>query len=156
MTVVIRPATEQDQSTIRAMAHKERVNPTHLNWPNFLLAVDGDTVVGAAQMRKHMDGSRELGTLMVREDARGQAIATRLIDALLARESGPVFMITGDIYAEHYARFGFRRREPAAAPGSVRRNYRMGTLGGGLISFFTGRPRRRLAIFERTPAAAAA
>ncbi len=154
MTVTIRPATEQDQRTIRAMAHKERVNPTHLNWSNFLLAVDGDTVVGAAQMRRHSDGSRELGTLMVREGARGKAVATRLIDALLAREAGPVFMITGEAYAEHYARFGFRRREPAAAPGPVRRNYRMGALGGGLISFFLGRPRRRLAIFERRPAAA--
>jgi amino-acid N-acetyltransferase len=136
------------------MAHKERVNPTQLDWPNFMLAVDGDTVVGAVQMRKHCDGSRELGTLMVREDARGKAVAAHLIDALLARETGPVFMITGERYADHYARWGFRRREPTAVPGAVRRNYRIGTLGGGLISFFMGRPRRRLAIFERTRAAA--
>jgi amino-acid N-acetyltransferase len=154
MTVTIRPATEQDQATIRAMAHKERVNPTQLDWPNFMLAIDDGAVVGAAQMRKHCDGSRELATLVVREEARGRSIATRLIDALLAREPGPVFMITGERYADHYARWGFRRREPTAVPGAVRRNYRMGTYGGGLISFFMGRPRRRLAIFERTPAAA--
>jgi amino-acid N-acetyltransferase len=152
MTVSIRPATEQDQQTIRAMAHEERVKPTGLNWPNFLVAVDGDDIVGAAQMRKHADGSRELGTLVVRSSARGKAIATRLIQAHLARENGPVFMITGAAYADHYARFGFRRREPASAPGSIRRNYRIGSLGGGLISFFMGRPRRRLAIYERAAA----
>jgi N-acetylglutamate synthase-like GNAT family acetyltransferase len=149
MTITIRAATERDQPAIRALARKERVKPIGLNWPNFVVAADGDAIVGAVQMREHIDGSRELGTLVVREDTRGKAIAGRLIDALLVREQGPVYMITGQAFASHYARWGFRPTDPLAAPNAIRRNYRMGAIGGGMISILMGRPRRQLAIFER-------
>jgi amino-acid N-acetyltransferase len=149
---IIRPATEEDQPAIRALARAERVKPIGLNWPNFVVAVDGEAIVGAVQMRKHGDGTRELGTLVVRSDARGKAIAARMIDALLARQQERVYMITGEAYAAHYARWGFRAIDLASAPSSIRRNYLMGSIGGGMISMLMGRSRRRLAIFERAAA----
>ena len=98
----------------------ERLNPTGINWPNFMVAAMGGRIVGAAQIRKHSDGSRELGSLVVAKDERGHGIASRMIDTLLAEEREPVWMITSEPYAKAYARWGFERIEPGAAPVKVR------------------------------------
>ena len=147
----IRRATERDQQAIRGLVHGERLNPTGLDWPNFLVAALDGRVIGAVQMRKHSDGSRELGSLVVTKAARGRGIASRLIDALLAEDREPVWMITSEPYTGAYSRWGFRRIEPRTAPVKVRRNHLMGSLMR-IISLFMRRPVRRLVILERRPA----
>ncbi len=148
--IVFRQAVEQDQQAIRALVHGERLNPTGIKWPNFLVAAIGDRIVGAAQIRKHSDGSRELGSLVVAREKRGQGIASRLIDALLAGEREPIWTITSEPYARNFARWDFEPIEPSAAPVKVRFNYRMGRLAR-IISFFRRQPMRRLVILERLP-----
>ena len=148
--IVFRQATEQDQQAIRELVHGERLNPTGINWPNFLVAAVGGHVVGAAQVRKHSDGSHELGSLVVAGERRGQGIASRMIDALLADEREPIWMITSEPYARNFARWDFEPIEPSAAPVKVRFNYRMGRLAR-IISFFKRQPMRRLVILERLP-----
>lgn len=145
-----RRATEHDQAAIRALVQGERLNPTGINWPNFLVAATGDRVVGAVQVRHHSDGSRELGSLVVAKDRRGHGIAARLIDTLLADEREPIWMITSETYAGTYARWGFERIEPAAAPVKIRLNWRIGSLAR-FISFLRRLPMRRLVILERLP-----
>lgn len=145
-----RPATEQDQQAIKALVHGERLNPTGIHWPNFVVAATADRIVGAVQIRKHPDGSRELGSLVVAKDQRGHGIASRMIDSLLADMRDPIWMITADTHARTYSRWGFERIEPAAAPLKVRFNYRMGRLAR-IISFFRRQPMRRLIILERLP-----
>lgn len=148
--VRIRKAKAQDQPAIRNLVRGERLNPTKLNWPNFLVAAIEDRVIGAVQMRKHADGSRELGSLVVSKDARGYGIASRLIDGLLASDPGPVWMITADAWADSYSRWDFQRIEPESAPVKVRRNYRIGSLMR-FVSLLKRRPTRRLVILERLP-----
>src|SRR5215213_1325674 len=104
MTVSIRPATEHDQPQILALARGERVKPFGLNWPNFVVAEQAGRLVGAVQLRKHSDGSLELGSLMVAATLRGQGIAARMIDARLDGATGRILMITGRRYADHYRR----------------------------------------------------
>ena len=108
----IRRATERDQQAIRALVHGERLNPTGLDWPNFLVAAIDGRIIGAVQMRKHSDGSRELGSLVVTKAARGRGIASRLIDALLAEDREPVWMITSEPYAGTYSQWGFNKSTP--------------------------------------------
>jgi amino-acid N-acetyltransferase len=146
----LRRATKQDQQAIRVLVHGERLNPIGINWPNFLVAAMADRIVGAAQIRKHSDGSRELGSLVVTKDLRGHGIASRMVDMLLADEREPIWLITPESLAKLYARWGFERIEPAAAPVKVRHNYRMGSLAR-IISFLARRPMRRLVILERLP-----
>ena len=146
--LTIRPAAEQDQIAIRALVRSERLNPHRLDWPNFFVAEDQCGLVGAVQLRKHWDGSRELGSLVVRKDARQQAIASRLIDALLAGTNEPIFMVTAEAFAGRYQRWGFRRIEPSAASAAVRRNYRIGSLVS-ITALFTLRRIRRLVILGR-------
>jgi amino-acid N-acetyltransferase len=146
----IRRATELDEKAIRLLVRGERLNPMDLDWPNFLVAAQGDAVLGAVQMRQHSDGSRELGSLVVSKDARGRGIARRLIEALLAAEHEPVWMITSEAFAKAFARWGFRPVSAGEAPVKVRLNHRLGSLAG-LLSLIMGRPRRRLVILERLP-----
>lgn len=146
--VVVRRATEQDHRAIRALVRSERLNPTEIKWPNFLVAVTAGRIIGAVQMRKHADGSRELGSLVVAKEGRGHGIASRLIDALLAEDRQPVWLITAAPNAGAYARWGFMQIETRAAPAKVRRNHLMGSLVR-IISFVMRRPMRRLVILER-------
>jgi amino-acid N-acetyltransferase len=150
LAISVRRATEQDQQAIRALVRGERLNPTGINWPNFVVAVIGGRVIGAVQMRKHSDGSRELGSLVVSKEARGHRIASRLIDALLAEDQEPVWMITAEPYSSAYSRWSFEQIEVRAAPVKVRRNHLMGSLAR-IISFVMRRPVRRLVILERSP-----
>jgi hypothetical protein len=105
-------------------------------------------LVGMVQLRQHPDGSRELGTLVVRRDSREQGIAAMLIDALLAKQNGRILMVTRAAHARHYVRWNFA---PIArlAPISVRWNYWMGLYGGRIISLLQRRPFNRLAILDR-------
>ena len=152
LAISIRRATERDQQSIRASVHSERLNPTGINWANFLVAVMGGRIIGAVQMRKHSDGSNELGSLVVTKEARGHGIASRLIDVLLAEEREPVWVITAEPYAGAYSRWGFEQIEARAAPAMVRRNHLMGRLAS-FVSLVMRRPIRRLVILERPPAA---
>lgn len=155
-TILVRPAIAQDEPAIRALVRSERLNPTGLNWPNFVVAADTHGIVGAVQLRRHADGSRELGSLVVASAARGRGIATRLIDALLAHEPGRVQMITDATFASRYARWGFMPIAPRQASRCVRLNHRLGRLAC-VISFFKRRTLKRLVILDRpargTPAA---
>jgi amino-acid N-acetyltransferase len=151
MTVLIRPATEQDQASILALARGEKLKPFGLDWPRFIVAVREHRIVGAVQMRRHHDGSNELGSLVVEAASRGEGIAARLIDARLAGVAGRVLMITGRRFADHYRRWGFQRIATTAAPPCIQLNYWMGHIGGGIISAFQGRTFNRLAVLDRTP-----
>jgi amino-acid N-acetyltransferase len=147
--VVVRSAAVQDHDAIVALVRGGHLNPLDLDWRRFVVAADPSGIVGAVQMRRHADGSRELGSLVVREDARRRGIAGRLIDTLLASDAARVFMITGAAFAAHYARWGFRRIGPGHAPRAILRNYLVGRLVGGLISLAMGRRPRRLAVLTR-------
>lgn len=146
--ITIRPATGRDQVAITTLVRSERLNPHQLEWPNFVVAVDQRGLVGAVQLRKHRDGSRELGSLVVRKEARRQRIASRLIDALIAGASERILMITARAYAARYRRWGFRPIDPSAAPAAIRRNYLIGSLMS-LTALFTRLRFRRLVILAR-------
>jgi N-acetylglutamate synthase-like GNAT family acetyltransferase len=153
MTVLVRPAVAADQDAIVALTRGERVNPTGLHWPRFFVAERDGALVGAVQMRLHHDGAHELGTLVVAPQARNQGIAAQLINALLSRSRGRVFMVTGRKHAAHYARWGFAPIRPCRAPRGVSRNYWMGTCGGYLFAALQRRPRNPLVILDRANAA---
>lgn len=154
MMVCLRPATRADEPAIHALVRSERLNPTGLDWPRFTVAVGEDgSIVGAVQLRRHADGSCELGSFVVAGDARGRGIGGRLIDVLLKRTRHPVHLITASVHADHYRRWGFRPIEPQQAPRAVRFNYRMGRLAR-VLSFLRGEPPRPLVILERSSSAA--
>ncbi|HEY6631218.1 MAG TPA: GNAT family N-acetyltransferase [Rhizobiaceae bacterium] len=145
-----RPATEQDEQAIRALVRGEYLNPTGIHWPNFVVAAMAGRIVGAVQISKHPDGSRELGSPVVAKDQRGHGIDSRMVERVLADEREPIWMITSDTLASTFARLGFEPIEPGAAPVKVRFNYRIGRLAR-IVSYLRRRPMRRLIILEWLP-----
>jgi len=147
--ISIRRATELDQPAIRALARSGQLSRTDVKWPSCWVASTGQRIVGIVQMRSHSDGSHELGPLVVSKEVRGQGIAGRLIDALVAAEPGPIWMVTAQAFAAVCKRWGFSPIEPPSAPVEVRRNHRMSSLAR---VFRMRRPMRPLVILERLPA----
>ncbi len=64
-------------------------------------------VVGIGQIKVHGDGSRELASIAVIPEARGQGIARTLIDHLLAGEIGDVWLTCRPELRAFYRPFGF-------------------------------------------------
>ena len=106
--VVIRPATASDQPTIKHMVKDERLDPTALDWSHFLVAEDNGDIIGIGQIRPYSN-CRELGSLVVKEAYRGQHIGEKLIEALLAQESGDVYLECEQKNETYYNRSGFHR-----------------------------------------------
>ena len=149
MSLSIRPAIAADQDTIVGLIRIERLNPNGLGWANFLVATEHDRLIGAVQLRRHPDGARELGSLVVERSSRGRGLATRLIDSLLAANPGRILMITGRQHATHYSAWRFRPIPAIDAPASIMRNYCLGQIIGGTFALLQRRPINRLVILDR-------
>jgi N-acetylglutamate synthase-like GNAT family acetyltransferase len=106
---VIRPATRQDFSEIRALIHAVSINPTGLDWRRFLVAVMPDNaLLGCGQIKPHFDGSRELASIAVQERARGRGVARAVIQELLVREiTRPLYLMCRARLEPLYIKFGF-------------------------------------------------
>jgi N-acetylglutamate synthase-like GNAT family acetyltransferase len=72
VTPVIRRARAADQADITTLVREARLNPRGLHWSRFLVADDDGRIVGVAQLRLHSDGARELASLVVKPEYRGQ------------------------------------------------------------------------------------
>ncbi len=143
MTFHIRPATPADQAAIRRIIRRARLGPFGLNWPNFLIAERGEEIVGVGQVKSHRDGSRELASLAVTPGNQGQGIGTALVQALVAREEGVLFLFCGAGLRGFYRQFGFEKAAPGVLSPSIRRLLRLIHAGTWLLSRLTA---RRLAI----------
>jgi amino-acid N-acetyltransferase len=148
-TLVVRPASAADQAPIEQLVRSERLNPSDLDWRRFVVASVGDAVVGAVQMRRHPDGSRELASLVVHPLHRGQGISAQLVTALLQQHDGTIHLITPRTLAEHYARWQFRVIAAREASRVVRRNHALGQIFGSLFALLEGYLPRRLVILRR-------
>jgi N-acetylglutamate synthase-like GNAT family acetyltransferase len=149
-TLVLRRALPGDQPAIESLVRSERLNPTGLQWWHFVVAVDPNGLAGAVQLREHADGTRELGSLVVRPELRGQGLSAQLIDLLLRSVHERVLLITHESMVPYFARWGFSPLAAAMAPRPLRRNLCLGRLGR-LVSWVKGLPARRLLILERLP-----
>jgi N-acetylglutamate synthase-like GNAT family acetyltransferase len=146
MTTVIRPATAADQSTIKSIVRAARIAPYGLDWPRFLVAEDGGRLVGVGQVKPHGDGSRELASLAVIPEYQGQGLGSSLIQSLLAREPGPVYLFCRDELESYYARFDFEVVGRRELPPIMARLHRLANLFAPLGSLFLGQSFRIIAM----------
>jgi amino-acid N-acetyltransferase len=128
MPFIIRPARAEDQFAITAIVRAARINPRDLDWRRFLLAQWGQDVIGVGQVKPHADGSRELASIAVVPEWQGQGVGGALVRALLARETGPLYLMCNAHNESYYWRFGFRRPGLDAMPVYFRRFERMAPL----------------------------
>jgi N-acetylglutamate synthase-like GNAT family acetyltransferase len=151
MGVVIREATEADQATIRAIIRAAQLNPMGLDWPRFLVAEDGGQIVGIGQVKPHGDGSHELASIAVVPGRRGGGIGRQIIRALLARETGPLYLVCMDDHETYYQQFGFRRVAAAALPPTFRRLYGLGRVVTAIAIRLARRSGYMIAMYRPAP-----
>lgn len=107
---IIRPAKKEDFPGIRALINAVRINPTGLVWRRFLVATSKDgRLVGCGQIKLHADGSKELASIAVQPQFRGQGVARAIIENLLQREPfRPLFLMCRAQLEPLYTKFGFQ------------------------------------------------
>ena len=121
MTYAIRRAVEADQASITSIVRAAGINPFDLRWERFLVGEDRGRILGVVQVKSHWDGSRELASLAVVPEYRGQGVGSALVRDLLATEGESVYLTCADRLEGYYMRFGFRRLEPTEMPPYFRR-----------------------------------
>lgn len=138
MAVTIRPAVAADQPLITALVRSARLNSRDLHWPRFLVAEDNGTVVGIRQVKIHKHGTREVASGFVRPEYRHQGVSARLMQEVLAREDGPLYLMCNAKWAPYYEQFGFRQLVPNELPADFRREYNLGRAITSVLSVFAG------------------
>lgn len=143
-TVYIRTATAADQSAIRALIRRVRINPMGLDWRRFVVAEEAGQVVGAGQIKEHGDGTCELASIAVAPERQGAGIGGAIVQALIsrheARQGGDLYLYCAPRNESYYPRFGFRRLTPAEIPGAFRGMVRLSRLVGPLLTVLTREP----------------
>ncbi len=138
----LRPATQADQSTIKRIIRDAGINPMSLDWQRFLIAEDNDAIIGIGQVKPHGDGSRELASLAVIPERRGQGIASEIIRALLANENSDVYLTCRAQLESFYNRFDFRKIGREEMTPYFRRIHRIG-------NFFARLARTEMLVMKR-------
>ena len=147
-TLTIRPARAEEEAIIKAMIRAEHLDPFNVHWQNFLVAEDTDVgrIIGVGQVKPFPSG-RELGSLAVVADRRESGVGGALINALIARESGPLLLFCLEFRGPYYAKFGFRPVGWRELPGSFKLKHAVGTVFSRLL-------RQKLLAMRREPTAA--
>jgi N-acetylglutamate synthase-like GNAT family acetyltransferase len=129
---IIRPAQAHEEAIIKAMIRNEQLDPFNVHWQNFLVATEGEQIIGIGQVKPYRSG-RELGSLVVAADRRQTGVAGAIINALIARENGPLLLFCLAFREPFYAKFGFHRVGLTDIPGSFKLKYAFGTAFTRLI-----------------------
>lgn len=136
MTISIRRAPEADQTTIVSLIRRAKINPRNLHCQNFLVAEENGQVVGIRQVKVHSQGRREVASGFVLPEYRRQGISSRLMNELLARETGPLYTMVNEKWAPYYEQFGFKRVDVSQLPSDFRKEYGIGRIVTLLLSIF--------------------
>lgn len=146
----IRRARAEDQQAITALVRGAKLNPAGLHWEGFVVAEQDGRLVGVVQLRRHPDSATEMASLVIDAESRGQGIAARMFDLLLADETGPVHAVLDRRHLDSYARWGFGPIDPGELPKSVARTLRIGRVVTAIASVIR-RDRIRLVPVYRPP-----
>ena len=118
----IRPALENESTQIKDLIHMVGINPMGLDWKRFLVAVEGSgRVIGCGQVKPHGADILELASIAVPEEFRGQGIARRIIEELLAQNPRPLYLMCVEHNGPMYEKFGFRAVDHNGMPKYFRR-----------------------------------
>lgn len=135
-SIVIRQAQKADLPTIRQIVRAANLPPVDLQWRHFLVAEENGVIIGVGQVRYHSDGSRELGSLAVVAERRGAGIGRALVQALIARTPGVLYLFCRDVLENYYNYFGFHRAALVDLPPVLARRLRIANAMIWMIRFF--------------------
>jgi N-acetylglutamate synthase-like GNAT family acetyltransferase len=139
MSLIIRPAVQADQPTIVSLIRQAKINPRNLNWERFLIAEEENQIVGIRQVKVHKQGTREVASGFVLPGYQHRGISALLMNEILYRENGTLYLMCAKRWKKYYEQFGFRDLKLAELPPDFYREYLMAKVITILISIFTFR-----------------
>ena len=105
----IRPALESESTQIKDLINLVGINPTGLDWKRFIVAVnDSGQVIACGQIKPHGADIRELASIAVHPEYRGQGIARAVIEMLLRENPRPMYLMCMSHNGPMYEKFGFQ------------------------------------------------
>ena len=136
MAINIRPARQNDQQTIVSFIQQAKINPRNLHWQSFLVAEENNKIIGIRQVKTHQQGTREVASGFVLPEYRRQGISAQLMNEILSREKGTLYLMCRDRRTPYYEQFGFRQVDVSQLPSDFRKEYWIGRIITTLISMF--------------------
>lgn len=136
MTVIIRSAAQTDQPVITAFIRQARINPRNIDWQRFLVAEENGQVLGMRQVKIHAGGTREVASGFVLPQHRGRGISAQLMNEILKREKGVLFLLCNRKWSGYYEGFGFKVVPPTSLPADLRREYWIAKAITSVLSVF--------------------
>jgi N-acetylglutamate synthase-like GNAT family acetyltransferase len=116
-SLVLRSAVQTDSSQIRELIHLVGINPMGLDWKRFVVVVnEKDEVVACGQIKLHRSEVYELASIAVKPGYRGQGLARRVIESLLAKSPRPLYLMCLASMGKLYEKFGFSSLEYERMP----------------------------------------
>lgn len=111
----IRPAQAQEAARIRSLVRAERLNPFGLDWRRFFVAVDETgAILGCVQQKTHWRRRqpvvRELASLVVSREWRGQGLGAVLVRHLQEKAGPPLWLMCRARLVPFYEQFAFREQ----------------------------------------------
>ena len=105
----VRPALESESTQIKDLINLVGINPTGLDWKRFIVAVnDREQVIACGQIKPHGADIRELASIAVHPEYRGQGIARAVIEKLLRENPKPIYLMCMSHNGPMYEKFGFQ------------------------------------------------
>lgn len=118
----LRPARAVDEVAIHALIREGGINPLGIRWERFVVieSEEGE-VVACGQIKPHSDGTDELASIAVKRAFRGQGLARRIIEHLIAAHPGTLYLVCNERVCSMYEHFGFYTIEASEYPRFFRR-----------------------------------
>jgi len=148
LAIKIRPAIEAEQEEINRIIKEAGINPRQLDWQRFLVADDEGKVIAIGQVKPHGDEVRELASLAVIPEHKGQGWGRKMVEALLEQEEGKIFLICKSLLEPYYNRFGFHTLKFKEMPSYYQRLYLLANLVLPIMGLFQRRKLRLLVMVK--------
>lgn len=104
----IRSALESESTQIKGLINLVGINPAGLDWKRFIVAAnEKGQVIACGQIKPHGADVRELASIAVHPEYRGQGIARAVIERLLRENPRPLYLMCMSHNGPMYEKFGF-------------------------------------------------
>jgi len=105
----LRSALESEANQIKDLINSVGINPTGLDWKRFIVAVgENGQVIACGQVKPHSGNIRELASIAVHPEHRGEGIARAVIELLLRENQFPMYLMCMSHNRPIYEKFGFQ------------------------------------------------
>lgn len=122
----LRPASETDFPTIRALIRNVRINPTGLDWRRFTVAVSpSGELIACGQIKPVPGRCWELASLAVVPEHRRKGIASAIIRELIGDAPRPLYLTCRAELGRFYEGYGFKAVRAEDMPRYYRRLQRL-------------------------------